>query len=144
MNSCCLMTSNYIYYTCSQKENFSLSWKYNLMRVNLVKEQTVRNFAQIHATSVKSFEKWIFTVKNADWNLPEDIKKTFNSADILGRNSHRVVFDVGGNKFRIICKISFGSNTVFLFVSWIGTHAHYTSLCGKGEQFEAENFLNYT
>jgi mRNA interferase HigB len=114
------------------------------MRVNLVKEQTVRNFAQIHATSVKSFEKWIFTVKNADWNLPEDIKKTFNSADILGRNSHRVVFDVGGNKFRIICKISFGSNTVFLFVSWIGTHAHYTSLCGKGEQFEAENFLNYT
>jgi len=46
------------------------------MKVNLVKEQTVRNFARNHASSIPSFEKWIDEIRVTNWNKPEDMKKT--------------------------------------------------------------------
>lgn len=74
-------------------------------------------------------------IKTADWEKPEDIKMTFNSADPLGKGSHRVIFDIAGNNYRMICKYAFGEHEVHLFVCWIGTHAEYTKLCGKNEQY---------
>ena len=115
----------------------------NSMRVNLIKEQTIRNFSRNHAASREAFEKWIYTLRNADWKTPDDMKYTFNHVDFLGKNSHRVVFDVAGNSYRVICKYYFGTHNVFLFVCWIGTHATYSSLCKKGEQYTSENFQNY-
>jgi len=60
---------------------------------------------------------------------------TFNSADILGNGSERVVFNIGGNKYRMICKYHFGETKVHLFVNWIGTHSEYTKLCNEGKQY---------
>jgi len=57
------------------------------MKVNLVKEQTVRNFALKHASSIPSFEKWIDDIRGANWEKPEDIRTTFNSVDFLGKGS---------------------------------------------------------
>ncbi|RYF91432.1 MAG: type II toxin-antitoxin system HigB family toxin, partial [Chitinophagaceae bacterium] len=53
----------------------------------------------------------------------------------LGNGSGRVVFDIGGNKYRMICKYAFGDKQVHLFICWIGTHAAYTQLCKKGQQY---------
>ena len=81
------------------------------------------------------YEEWLSIIKMADWSIPNDIIYTFNSADILGKSSDRVVFNIGGNKYRIICKYYFGENNVHLFVKWIGTHANYTKLCKMGKQY---------
>jgi mRNA interferase HigB len=51
-----------------------------------------------------------------------------------------VVFDIGGNKFRIICKYYFSASQVHLFVCWIGTHAEYDELCGQNQQFIVNAF----
>ena len=61
---------------------------------------------------------------------------TFNSADILGRGSDRIVFNIAGNNFRLICKYHFGKEKVHLFVKWIGTHAEYTKLCKDAKQYD--------
>ena len=79
-------------------------------------------------------------MSRADWDNPKDIIATFNSADILGKGSDRVVFNIGGNKYRIICKYFFGEQKVHLFIKWIGTHADYTKLCKKGEQFLIDDY----
>lgn len=76
----------------------------------------------------------------ADWEMPSDIKKTFRSADILGKSSNRVVFDIGGNNYRIICSFLFGAETVYLYVKWIGTHTAYTSICQRNEQYSVNNY----
>jgi len=73
-----------------------------------------------------------------DWNEPKDIISTFNSADLLGKNSDRVVFNIGGNNYRLICKYHFGNMKVHLFIKWIGTHAEYTKLCNDGKQFDID------
>ena len=104
------------------------------MRVHLIKKQTIEDYAIENARSKSSFDKWVGAVKYADWNSPADIKKTFGSADLLGKGCSRVVFDIGGNNYRMICKYLFGNRNVHLFVSWIGTHAEYDKLCkGNGQ-----------
>ncbi len=64
------------------------------------------------------------------------IKETFGAADILGKNCDRVVFDIGGNNYRIICHFVFGQKQAHLFfVCWIGTHGAYTKLCNDHKQY---------
>lgn len=110
------------------------------MKVHLIKVQSIERFANENIQSKKSFEIWLSIVKRADWNNPQDIVKTFNSADILGKSSNRAVFNIGGNNYRIICQYYFGKQKVHLFVKWIGTHALYTKLCNNKEQYSADMF----
>lgn len=105
------------------------------MRVHLIKEATMRSFALVNAGSKSPFEEWLTKVKQADWEKPGDIKATFPSADLLGNGCCRVVFDIGGNNFRMICKYAFAGATVRLYVCWVGTHAAYDKLCKRGEQY---------
>ena len=105
------------------------------MKVHLIKELTIRKYIEKHARSKSSFESWLSKVFLADWELPEDINKTFGSADLLGKGSSRVIFDIGGNEYRMICKYAFGEKQVHLFVCWVGTHAEYDKLCRDKKQF---------
>ncbi|MGC4100172.1 type II toxin-antitoxin system HigB family toxin [Ferruginibacter sp.] len=105
------------------------------MKVHLIKKETIEEFARQNARSRIAFEEWLTKLKNADWEKPTDIAATFRSADLLGKSSSRVVFDIAGNSYRMICKYFFGDKQVHLFVCWIGTHAVYDSLCSNQEQF---------
>lgn len=105
------------------------------MKVHLIKRQTLEQFIKINPASSSSLNYWINTIKYADWSQPIDILSTFGSADLLGNGSNRVVFDIGGNNFRMICKYAFGEKQVHLFVCWIGSHAEYDKICKANSQF---------
>ena len=105
------------------------------MKVHLIKEKTIRAFVVRHSGSKISFEEWLSKTRFADWNEPDDIKSTFPSVDFLGGGSYRAVFDIAGNRYRMICKYYFGETNVRLYICWIGTHADYDKLCSRGEQF---------
>ena len=104
------------------------------MKVHLIKRQTVEVYAARHARA-RSFALWLTAVKYADWRTPADIQQTFGSADLLGNGSSRVVFDIGGNHYRLIARYVFGERQAHLFVCWVSTHAEYDKLCAKGEQY---------
>ena len=106
------------------------------MKVHLISKQTIEVYIRKNTQSKVSFENWFSILKRADWNNPKEIISTFNQADILGNGSERVVFNIGGNKYRMICRYHFGINQIHLFIKWIGTHAEYTKLCRKGLQYE--------
>jgi mRNA interferase HigB len=110
------------------------------MRVHLIKRQAIDQFVEQHASGRRSFEIWISTISYVDWITPSDIKKTFCSADLLGRGSDRVVFNIGGNNYRIISKYFFGENRVHLYIKWIGTHAEYNELCKKLDQYRIDQY----
>jgi mRNA interferase HigB len=110
------------------------------MKVHLIKRQSIEDYISKNARSRSSFETWIAIVKRVDWIQPKDILSTFNSADILGMGSSRVVFNIGGNNYRLICKYHFGKTNVHLFVKWTGTHAEYTKLCNEGKQYDVNAY----
>ena len=70
------------------------------MKVHLIKRATVEQYMFLNARSRVSFEDWLQKLKYADWEKPTDIQATFRTADLLGKNSNRVVFDVGGNAYQ--------------------------------------------
>lgn len=110
------------------------------MRVHLIKKQSIEDFILEYAKSRSAFENWLTIIKRVDWEEPNDIISTFNHADILGKGSDRVIFNIAGNNYRMICKYHFGKTKIHLFVKWIGTHAQYDKLCNEGKQYEISEY----
>ena len=110
------------------------------MKVRLIRKETIESFVVENARSKSSFSAWLTALKFADWNVPSDIKLTFGSSDLLGSGSNRVVFDIGGNRYRMICKYFFSEKQVHLFICWIGTHAEYDKLCASNEQYTINRY----
>ncbi|MCY7310556.1 MAG: type II toxin-antitoxin system HigB family toxin [Chitinophagaceae bacterium] len=110
------------------------------MKVRLIKRKSVEAFALQNARSRSSFRLWLTFLKMAYWAEPGDITETFGSADLLGNGSDRVVFDIAGNNYRMICKYHFGVTRVHLYIKWIGTHAEYTNLCDDSKQYTVNSY----
>jgi len=66
----------------------------------------------------------VHVVRAAEWARPTDIKEVFRSADIL--TNERVVFNVGGNKYRLVAAIHYRGKRIY--IRFIGTHAEYDSI----------------
>lgn len=106
------------------------------MRIHLIRKETLEEFGTAKPMSRVALEAFISKVKYAEWSIPKDILHTFSDADILGRGSSRVIFNINGNRYRMICKYVFGKKQVHLFVCWIGVHAEYDALCLQNRQFD--------
>jgi mRNA interferase HigB len=73
------------------------------------------------AIAEAAMAEWYATVSNAAWANFADVKATFNSADYV--SGGKIVFDVGGNKYRVVALIGFRTQRVFIL--FVGTHAEY-------------------
>ncbi|MEN8759802.1 MAG: type II toxin-antitoxin system HigB family toxin [Desulfobacterales bacterium] len=69
-------------------------------------------------------EAWYYEAKRAQWESPTDVKAQYGSASVIGDN--RVVFNIAGNKYRLIVRINYNSKTVF--VRFVGTHQVYDTI----------------
>lgn len=67
---------------------------------------------------------WLDTTLEARWENTEELKETYATASFVG--NRRVVFNIGGNKCRLVVKISYRTKVVF--VRFIGTHAQYDKI----------------
>lgn len=71
----------------------------------------------------KAMREWISVVKRAEWSGFIDIRATFNHCDTY---CNCTIFDVGGNKYRIIAKVAFGIKVVF--IRYVFTHREYDEI----------------
>ena len=70
---------------------------------------------------------WYHEVKHEQWASPAEMKAKYGSADIVGACT---VFNIGGNKYRLIVKINYKFGKVYTI--WVGTHKDYDKLDVKG------------
>ncbi len=87
-------------------------------------KKRIKDFMKSHASSCTSLKAWADFVEAAHWHSPSEIKQDFASASFLSKN--RVVFNIGGNNFRLVVVAVYVQETIV--VSWIGTHAEYDKL----------------
>lgn len=64
---------------------------------------------------------WYQIFKEENFKNPNDIKKLFPSCSFI--NNNRVVFNIAGNKYRLITHIRYDVQIVY--VKFLGTHAEY-------------------
>lgn len=72
------------------------------------------------ADSETPLKAWHTLVRHAAWRGPGDVKRQFRHASFVGE---RVVFNIAGNKYRLVAWINFGFGIVY--VRFIGTHTEY-------------------
>jgi mRNA interferase HigB len=94
--------------------------------VHIIKRKTLIEFyEQSNRLDAKGpLEAWYYEAMHANWTSPADVKEQYRSASILKNN--RVVFNIAGNKYRLVVRINYDSGTVF--VRFIGTHKEYDKI----------------
>jgi mRNA interferase HigB len=75
-------------------------------------------------SATKQLAAWYHEVKTARWESPQDVKNKYSSASILAND--RVVFNICGNKYRLVAWINYKSHK--LFIRFIGTHEEYDKI----------------
>ncbi|MDE2377022.1 type II toxin-antitoxin system HigB family toxin [Bradyrhizobium sp.] len=90
--------------------------------MQVIARRTLREFWARHPHGEGPIRAWFAVVAKARWANPADIKRQFGgTVDFVGDNW--VIFDLGGNKYRLIAYVSFTFGRVL--VKFIGTHAEY-------------------
>jgi mRNA interferase HigB len=74
-----------------------------------------------HPQAEGPIRAWFAIAAKAQWANPAEIKQFGGTVDFVADN--RVIFDLGGNKYRLIFHISFEFGRVL--VKFIGTRAEY-------------------
>jgi len=78
-----------------------------------------------HPQAEKPLRAWHALVPKAEWSGPADVKEQFGaSVDFVADN--RLIFDIGGNKYRLIVHAAYRYKRVL--VKFVGTHAEYDKI----------------
>ncbi len=77
-----------------------------------------------YADSEQPLKAWFDEAKQAKWQNPNEIKTHYKNASIL--KDSRVVFNIHGNKYRLIVKINYGFGIVY--IRFVGTHKLYDKI----------------
>lgn len=99
------------------------NWDYTEY-VMVIAVHTLRQFWALHPKAEQPIKSWVEEVRFATWQSPADLKLQFGSASILKNN--RVVFNLGGNKYRLVTAVLYRSQTVL--IKFIGTHLDYDQI----------------
>jgi mRNA interferase HigB len=88
--------------------------------MRIIKRGALVQFWEQHPDARASLESWYAVVRKANWKTPAELKQVYHSADLVGC---RTVFNIAGNKYRLIARVNYQSQRVF--VLYLLTHAEY-------------------
>lgn len=90
--------------------------------MQVIARRTLRQFWERHPQAGGPLRAWFAVVSRARWRTSTDVKRQFGTTvDFVGDN--RVIFDLGGNKYRLIVHVSYEFGR--MLIKFIGTHAEY-------------------
>ena len=94
--------------------------------MRIISKKTLKDFYETpnYSDSKNALEAWHREVLKLDWNNPNEIKDMYANASMLG--DEKVVFNIAGNKYRLIVKINYHAKIVF--IKFVRTHKQYDKL----------------
>ncbi len=88
--------------------------------MHIISRKTLRSFWQKYPDSQTALTRWFKIVQKTSFANFADLRATFPSAD---RVNDLIVFNIGGNKYRLITSIHFNRNKVY--IRYVLTHREY-------------------
>lgn len=92
--------------------------------MRVIAKKILREFWEKQFDSKEQLKTWFKESSKANWTSPNDIKAEYPKASIL--KNGRVVFNICGNKYRLIVQINYIRQWVF--IRFIGTHSEYDNI----------------
>jgi mRNA interferase HigB len=103
--------------------------------MRVVASKTLRLYWEIEKPAEQPLKAWFAEAEKAEWDTPNFLKQQYRSASIL--TDKRVVFNIHGNKYRLIVDIEYRLKTVFIV--WVGTHEEYDQIDAKNVKYVKAN-----
>ena len=93
--------------------------------MRIISIKTLREFWQRRPDAERPLKDWFRTTEAARWRNFLEVRQIFASADTVKAASGNTVtvFDIGGNKFRLIAAIHHNTGTVYALL--VLTHREY-------------------
>ena len=90
--------------------------------MQIIAKRTLKRFWEVHDQAEIPLRTWFALVNRADWLKPNDVKEQFGATvDFVADN--RIIFDISGNKYRLIVRVSYEYRRVL--IKFVGTHKEY-------------------
>ncbi len=90
--------------------------------MQVVAKRTLILFWERHRQAEMPLRAWHATVIRSEWAGPADVKREFGTTVDFIRDN-RLIFDIAGNKFRLIVHVAYAYKRVL--IKFVGTHAEY-------------------
>jgi len=88
--------------------------------MRIISRKAIVEFSRKYPDARNWLENWFAVVSTVSWRSLMDVRRIYPHADAVGR---RTVFNVSGNKYRLITRINYQTQRVFIL--FILTHAEY-------------------
>jgi mRNA interferase HigB len=99
--------------------------------VNVISKTALKSFWNIHPESERVLLEWYKVLAQVRCENFNQLRQFFPSADYVKKNLLELtIFDIGGNKYRVICGVSYRTQTVF--IKYVFTHREYDEWNKRG------------
>ena len=88
--------------------------------VHVISRKKLREFWEQHADAERPLASWFKVASKAQWASLVELRQTYPTADSVGKFT---VFNIGGNKYRLITEINFHAQRVY--IRHVLSHADY-------------------
>ena len=95
--------------------------------MRIVSKRKLREYWLNHNDCEGQLLTWYKETKKANWSDFEEVKQRHSTSKIIG--SDRVVFKIKGNHHRLIVKVNFEYQIIW--IRFIGTHSEYDTVDAK-------------
>jgi mRNA interferase HigB len=95
--------------------------------VRIIAKATLRAFWEsnpAHLDAMSPLTEWYQHMEKATYRTPQEVKAELRTASVL--KGGRVVFNIAGNKYRVILAIDYERQLAF--VRFVGTHSQYDQI----------------
>lgn len=94
--------------------------------MQVLSKRILREFWIVHPPAKRPLSAWYAVVSKAIWSKPNDVKEQFGAnVDFVGDS--RAIFDIGGNKYRLVVRIAYAP-FYRVMVKFVGTHEAYDKI----------------
>lgn len=100
--------------------------------MRVISLKLLREFWGLHPDAEEPLREWYAATRAAEWTSQLEVRRTYPHADGVqaGNKATLTVFNIGGNKYRLIARIRYDYKLVN--VRWVLTHTDYDKGHWKG------------
>lgn len=91
---------------------------------NIITRKTLLAYCKKYPAAATALQQWYYELVMSNFKTFNELKHVYGNASLV--SDDRVVFNIMGNKYRLVVRIIFDFKTIQ--VKWFGTHAEYDKI----------------
>lgn len=91
---------------------------------NIIARRALLNYIRRYPRAEASLLRWYAEMVKADYGSFHELKEMYPDVSIVGDD--RVVFNIMGNKYRLVVRVVFAFRT--MQIKWFGPHSEYDNV----------------